>query len=56
MDWSEGVVDFMAEDAHQALPGLSFLLAQGSAKIGKHHQGMGHAALPKLRAAKIPGS
>ena len=47
----QGVVEFMAEDADQTLPGLAFFLAQRSREIADRQQLMRLAALAETGAA-----
>ena len=54
LDRRQRVVQLVAEHAHQPLPGLQFLLAQGLGQIGDHHQFERQAALAELAAAHAP--
>ena len=44
-DRGEGVVEFVAQNADQALPGLAFLVAQGAAEVGNDDELMRAPAL-----------
>ena len=55
-DRRQRVVQLVAEHAHQALPGLQFLLAQGLREIGDHHQFQRQAVLADARAAHAPAA
>jgi len=46
----------MAEHAHQPLPRLALLIAQGAAEIGEHQQLVWQSALAKIRAAHSPAA
>ncbi len=50
------VVDLVAEDAHQPLPGLAFLFAQRAADVGEHEELVGEAALSEARAPDFPAA
>ncbi len=55
-DGGEGIVEFVAEDAHETLPRVQFLLAQRAAEVRDHEQGVRAAVFAKLTAAHSPAS
>src|SRR5206468_8842949 len=52
----ERVVELVAEDADEALPGLAFLFAQGAAHVGEHEELQGQSSLAKSAAPRLPPS
>src|SRR5579864_2507382 len=46
-DGSQRIAQLMPEHANQALPRLSFFLAQRAANVREHHQSVGYAVLAK---------
>ncbi len=56
MDGSQGVVDFVAQHLHQALPCLTLLLAQRAGEVGEDHQVVREAAFPEHAASQFPAA
>src|SRR5262249_6696273 len=54
LDGCEGIVDLVAQDAHEALPRESLLDAQRAPDVGDDEQRMRHAVPAKRRAAELP--
>ncbi len=54
LDRRQGVVQFVAEDADQALPRGAFLVAERLADVGEHDEVMGQAALAEGRVPHLP--
>src|SRR5216683_481721 len=52
----EGIVELVAHDANQALPGLALFVAEGAAEVTEHHQVMGQTGLAKGAAAHAPAA
>ena len=56
LDRRQRIVDLVADDADQSLPGLALLVAQRAADVGEHEQLMRTALLPERRAAHLPAA
>ena len=53
-DRRERIIQLVAEDANQALPGLALFVAQRAAQIGEHEQLVRQAAFAKTAATHFP--
>ena len=47
LDGRQRVIQFMAHDTNQTLPGETLFFPQGPAHIGEHDQGVRHSPLPE---------
>ena len=56
LDWRQRVVQFVPDDADEALPRLPLLLAKRLADIGHDEQLVRDAALPEVRSSNFPTS
>ena len=54
LDWRERIVDLVADDAYQALPGLPLLVAQRTADVGEDQELVRPALLTERRPANFP--